>query len=137
MAFVSYSTICFHTEKQLPGRWVVLKPSYDFQRHLTIDCQSHPLYIVIPTSNPLYMLTWGLARCCCCTITASLSTRRYDSCNLNFMVIPFHIIRSTGSGRLSNAFNPSGCDLTSSTRLRWRLPKIIFLINRYLFSSVI
>jgi hypothetical protein len=45
--------------------------------------------------------------------------------------------RSSGSGRSSIVFNESGRALINSQRLRWRLPKIIFLLNRYVICPLI
>jgi hypothetical protein len=53
------------------------------------------------------------------------------------MLMRFYMIRSSGSGRLSIVIITSGYALTSSGRLRWGLPKIIFLINRYLITPLI
>jgi len=49
------------------------------------------------------------------------------------------MIRSSGSGRSSIAFiNESGLALIiDSQRLRWRLPKIIFFLNRYVICPLI
>jgi hypothetical protein len=47
------------------------------------------------------------------------------------------MIRSSGSGRSSIAFNESGPALINSQRLRWRLPKIVFFLNRYLICPLI
>jgi hypothetical protein len=52
-------------------------------------------------------------------------------------LMTFCMIRSSGSGRLSIVIITSGYALTPSGRLRWGLPKIIFLINRYLITSLI
>jgi hypothetical protein len=50
----------------------------------------------------------------------------------------FCINRSIGSGRSSSVFNTYGFALNSlSWRLRWRLPKILFLINRYFITSLV
>jgi len=56
---------------------------------------------------------------------------------LALMLITFYMIRSSGSGRLSILIITSGYALTPSGRLRWGLPKIIFLVNRYLITSFI
>jgi hypothetical protein len=77
------------------------------------------------------------ARHCCCTITLRLWTRRYELRDLRLLVITFEIFRSSGSGRLSNTFDPRGCNLISPPRLQWRLPKIIFIVNRYFFTLLL
>ena len=47
------------------------------------------------------------------------------------------MVSSSGFGRLSTAFNPSGYFLILPLRLRWRLPKIIFIINRYVITMLL
>jgi hypothetical protein len=44
----------------------------------------------------------------------------------------FEISRSGGFGRLSNTSNMFSYNLILFPRLRWRLPKIIFIVNRCL-----
>ena len=76
-------------------------------------------------------------RRCCSTITLSLWTRRYDVCALVLSSTTWEMIRSSGSGRSSITFNESGLALISSQRLRWRLPKIVFFLNRYVIRLLI
>ena len=76
-------------------------------------------------------------RRCCSTITLSLWIRRYDVCNLVLPSTTLKMIRSSGYGRSSIAFHKSGLALINSQRLRWRLPKIIFFLNRYLICPLI
>jgi hypothetical protein len=49
----------------------------------------------------------------------------------------FEISRSGGFGRLSNTFNMFSYNLILFPRLRWRLPKIIFNVNRYVFTLLL
>ena len=56
------------------------------------------------------------------------------------LVLPsttLEMIRSSGSGRSSIALNESGLALINSQRLRLRLPKIVFFLNRYLICPLI
>ena len=77
------------------------------------------------------------ARHCCCTITLRLWTRRYELRDLRLLVITFEIFRSSGSGRLSNTFNMFSYNLILFPRLRWRLPKIVFIFNRYVITLLL
>jgi hypothetical protein len=80
--------------------------------------------------------SWSHGRCWCCTITLSLLTRRYDV----FLTIcrELHYI---WSDRVDLDVRQVHLYLLicSDTfwRLRWRLPKIIFLINRYVLTLLI
>jgi hypothetical protein len=77
-------------------------------------------------------------RCCCFMITLLLWTRRYDLFDFGQIVVTFKMIRSHGSGRWSSAFYLTGCALTSALlRLQWRLPKIVFLLNRYVITLLV
>ena len=77
-------------------------------------------------------------RRCCSMIILSLWTRRYDVCALVLPSTTLKMIRSSGSGRSSIAFNESGFALINSQRLRsWRLPKIVFFLNRYAICLLI
>jgi hypothetical protein len=50
--------------------------------------------------------------------------------------ITLDMIRSSGYGRSSIALDESGLVFINSQRLRWRLPKIAFFLNRYVIISV-
>jgi len=63
--------------------------------------------------------------------------RGMNVCALGWLVITFEVIRSSGFGRLSSAFNTFAYALIVSQRLRWRLPKIIFIVNRYFNASLL
>ena len=76
-------------------------------------------------------------RHCCSMITLSLWTRRYDVCALVLPSTTLKMIRLSGYGRASIAFNESGLALINSQRLRWQLPKIVFFLNRYVICSMI
>lgn len=80
------------------------------------------------------------ARHCWFTITWSLWTRRYVIliCTSWCDVLRFDTIRSSGSGRKLGSFNKYlSLALTKLLRLQWRLPKIIFIINRYAITSLV
>ena len=76
-------------------------------------------------------------RHCCSMIMPSLWTRRYDVCALVLLSTTLKMIRSSGYGRSSISFNESGLALINSQRLRWRLPKIAFFLNRYIICPLI
>jgi hypothetical protein len=76
-------------------------------------------------------------RCCCSTIMLLLWTRRYDVCALVLPSTTLDMIRSSGYGRSSIAFNESGLALINFQRLRWRLPRIAFFLNRYVICPLI
>ena len=55
---------------------------------------------------------------------------------VRWLAITLEIIRSSGSGRSSSAVNFFGYT-DHKPSLRWRLPKIIFIFNRYVATSLI
>jgi hypothetical protein len=113
----------------------MLKQSHDFD---FISCllTSRIHCMTIQSTTCFQADTCSPGRRCCSTITLSLWTRRYD---LYALILPSItlVIRLSGSGRSSIAFNESGLALINSQRLRWRLPKIVFFLNRYIICSLI
>jgi len=56
---------------------------------------------------------------------------------LILLLITFEMARSSGFGRLWSAFKPSGYTWSIAQRLRWRLPKVLFIFNRYILTALI
>jgi hypothetical protein len=125
-----------HPDEQLPWRWVAQVISWH-RLHLMF---AHSPVAFLVWQCDLWLafdLTCSHGRCCYSTITLSLWTRRYDVCALILPSTTLMMIRSSGYGRSSIAFNESGLALINSQRLRWRLPKIVFFLNRYVICPLI
>ena len=107
---------------------------------LIFACQPHSLYSV-HFKCTICFWNWpvmmAFTRRCCCTITWSLWIKRYDVCTFSLVLITSEMIRSSGSGRLLSAFHTAGYILITSLSLEWRLPKIIFIINRYIITLLL
>jgi hypothetical protein len=55
----------------------------------------------------------------------------------DYTIITLEMFRFPGFGRSSKTFNPTGYALTLYLRLRWRLPKGIFIVNRYIITLLL
>jgi hypothetical protein len=126
----------WQTDNYLSGEWLKQSHDPDFVSCL-LTHQLHSLY-----GNSIYdlLLTpdiYSPGRRYCFMITLSLWTRRYEVYSLVLSSTASEMIRSSGYGRSSTAFNESGLALINSQRLRWRLPKIVFFLNRYVTCLLI
>jgi len=96
---------------------------------MIVSCPLHlqpPIFLsirmlLVSSAQPRRTTSWPLLfLCCCCMIMSSL-----------------WIWRSSGFGRSSISFAPTHYALTPAPSLRWRLPKILFIINRYIITVLL
>jgi len=126
-----------------PPRWTVISTVSDSSNLMTptsshvCSLTCHIYCMTIQSMTRFWADICSPCRHCCSTITLSLWTRRYDAYALVLPSTTLDIIRLSGYGCLSIAFNESGLTLINSQRLRWRLPKIIFFLNRYVICPLI
>jgi hypothetical protein len=113
-----------------------------FSSNLVISPVSSCLSSCIHCTGPFQTFaseadTWALIRRCCCTITQLLWTKRYDIPAVSLLVFTFWWSGWVDLDVCQIHFDSSIYALIPSPRLNWRLPKITFLINRYVVTSLI